>query len=72
MARPQEVRAFQWKHLMLEPVPMFRMTEYKAKNRRKRENKRHDRKILLDSFVVKMLARLMQRRAVQPDEFVPV
>jgi integrase len=35
IARPQEVRALQWKHLVLEPVPMFVLTDFKAKKRRK-------------------------------------
>jgi hypothetical protein len=38
IARPQEVRAFQWKHLVYEPVPMFVLRDFKAKKRRKNKN----------------------------------
>ena len=33
IARPQEVRAFQWKHLVYQPVPMFVLRDFKAKQR---------------------------------------
>jgi hypothetical protein len=41
IARPQEVRALQWKHLVLEPVPMFVLADFKAKKRRKDRRSAH-------------------------------
>src|SRR5262245_61846462 len=35
IARPQEVRALQWKHLLLQPYPLFELRDFKAKSRRK-------------------------------------
>jgi integrase len=57
IARPQEVRALRWKYLLLEPVPMFVLTDFKAKERRK---DRHTavRRILLDDVMVGLLEEL--------------
>ena len=69
IARPQEVRALQWKHLVLEPVPMFVLTDFKAKQRRK-DRKTAVRRILLDDTMVKLLEELAARCRPRPDDFV--
>ncbi len=69
IARPQEVRALQWKHLVLEPVPMFVLTDFKAKKRRK-DRKTAVRRILLDDTMVKLLEELAKKRKPRPDDFV--
>ena len=70
IARPQEVRAFRWKHLILEPVPMFELKNYKAKRLRKKATRRRTRKFPLDSFMLRLLARLTAERNPAPDDFV--
>jgi integrase len=69
LARPQEVRALQWKHLALQPVPMFVLADFKARARRK---DRHTaaRRILLDDDMVGLLERLAAQRSPRPDDFV--
>jgi integrase len=69
IARPQEVRALQWKHLVLEPVPMFVLTDFKAKQRRK-DRKTAIRRILLDDTMVKLLEEFAQKHRPHPDDFV--
>ena len=69
IARPQEVRAFQWKHLVLTPVPMFVLTDFKAKQRRK-DRKTAVRRILLDNTMVELLEQLVAKRLSRPDDFV--
>ena len=70
LARPQEVRAFQWKHLVLDPVPMIELKDYKAKRLRKKSAKRQSRRFPLDAFMVRMLTRLARECDPTPDEFV--
>jgi integrase len=69
IARPQEVRALQWKHLVLEPVPMFVLTDFKAKQRRK-DRKIAVRRILLDETMVKLVEEPAAKRRPGPDDFV--
>jgi len=68
IARPQEVRAFQWKHLVYSPVPMFVLREFKAKNRRK--DKVAVRMIPLDNRMLRLLNRLACKRHPAPNDFV--
>ena len=68
IARPQEVRAFQWKHLAYEPAPMFVLRDFKAKNRRK--DKAAVRMIALDDRLLRLLNRLARNRSILPDDFV--
>lgn len=70
IARPQEVRAFQWKHLTLEPVPMFQLKDYKAKRLRKKSKQKQTRKFPLDNFMLRLLARLAEAHEPDPDAFV--
>lgn len=70
IARPQEVRAFQWKHLILEPVPMLELREYKAKKLRKETSRRETRKFPLDRFMLRLLARLAGKQSPAPEDFV--
>jgi integrase len=69
IARPQEVRAFQWKHLVYEPVPMFMLRDFKAKKRRK-DKKTAVRVIPLDDRMLRLLNRLARKRHPSPDHFV--
>src|SRR5262245_3508172 len=69
IARPQEVRALQWKHLVLEPVPVFVLTDFKAKKRRK-DRQTAVRRILLDDTMVQLLGELARKRQPRPDDFV--
>ena len=69
MARPQEVRALQWKHLVLTPVPMFVLNDFKAKQRRQ-DRKTALRRILLDNTMVQLLEELATKRVPSPDEYV--
>jgi hypothetical protein len=34
IARPQEIRALRWEHLIYKPAPMFALKDFKAKKRR--------------------------------------
>jgi integrase len=68
IARPQEVRAFQWKHLVYEPVPMFVLRDFKAKERRK--DKAAVRTIPLDDRMLRLLNRLARGRHPSPEDFV--
>jgi integrase len=69
IARPQEVRALQWKHLVLEPVPMFVLTDFKAKKRRK-DRKTAVRRIVLDETMVKLLEAMAEKRHPSPDDYI--
>jgi len=69
IARPQEVRALQWKHLLATPVPAFVLHDFKAKNRRK-DRKTAVRIIPLDGRMQRLVARLAQRRHAAPDDHV--
>lgn len=68
ITRPQEVRAFQWKHLVYEPVPMFVLKDFKAKNRRK--DKMTVRQIPLDDRMLRLLNRLARKRRPSPEDYV--
>jgi integrase len=68
LARPQEVRALQWKQLADQPVPMFVLRDFKAKKRRK--DKASVRLIPLDDRLLRLLNRLANRRKPHPDEYV--
>ncbi|MBL8792424.1 MAG: tyrosine-type recombinase/integrase [Planctomycetia bacterium] len=69
IARPQEVRALQWKHLTIEPVPAFVLRDFKAKNRRK-DRKTAVRIIPLDDRMQRLLSRLARKRRPSPDDHV--
>ena len=69
IARPQEIRAVQWQHLALEPVPMFVLKDFKAKQRRK-DRKTAVRRILLDEPMVALLEELARGRNPSPEDFV--
>jgi integrase len=69
IARPQEIRAVQWKHLTLEPVPMFVLRDFKAKKRRK-NRKTAVRRILLDETMVALLEQFAQECDPSPEDFV--
>ena len=69
IARPQEVRALQWKHLVLEPVPLFVLTDFKARRRRK-DRKTAVRRIVLDKTMVELLEGLARSRKPRPEDFV--
>lgn len=69
IARPQEVRSLQWKHLVLVPVPMFVLTDFKAKKRRK-DRKTAVRRIMLDQTMVTLLERLAEQRKPSPEDFI--
>lgn len=69
IARPQEVRAFQWKHLTYQPVPMFTLRDFKSKKRRK-DRKTAVRVIPLDDRMLRLLNRLARKRQPSPDDFV--
>ena len=62
IARPQEVRAFRWKHLVYEPVPMFVLRDFKAKMRRR--DKAIARMVPLDDRLLRLLNRLAQAAAL--------
>lgn len=68
IARPQEIRAVQWKHLVSEPVPMFVLRDFKAKKRRK--DKAAVRLIPLDDRMLRLLARLAKRQPASPEDFI--
>jgi integrase len=68
LARPQEIRALQWKHLREDPTPTFVLTEFKAKNRMK--DKQALRRIQLDGRMLRMLDRLKNRQPHGPNDFV--
>jgi integrase len=68
IARPQEVRACQWKHLTYDPVPMFVLREFKAKDRRK--DRAAVRLIPLDDRVLRLLNRLARGRQPSPEDHV--
>lgn len=68
LARPQEVRSLQWKHLVLEPVPMFVLTDFKARQRRT-DRQTAVRRILLDGAMLKLLEGLAAPDP-QPDDHV--
>jgi integrase len=69
IARPQEVRALQWKHLTYEPAPMFILREFKARKRRK-DRKTAVRTIPLDDRMLRLLNRLARKRKPAPEDFV--
>jgi integrase len=69
IARPQEVRAFQWKHLVNHPVPIFLLRDFKAKQCRK-DNKTAIRVIPLDDRMLRLLNRLARKRQPCPEDFV--
>jgi integrase len=69
IARPQEVRSLQWKHLALEPVPMFALSDFKAKKRRK-DRKNAVRRIMLDETMVALLERLAEHGKPSPEHFI--
>ena len=69
IARPQEVRALQWKHLTLEPAAMFVLTEFKAKKRRK-DRATAVRRILLDDAMVELLEEMAAARKPKPEDYV--
>jgi integrase len=68
IARPQEVRAVQWKHLVYEPVPMFVLRDFKAKDRRK--EKAAVRTIPLDDRMLRLLKRLARKSQPAIDDYV--
>ncbi|HKB42312.1 MAG TPA: site-specific integrase [Gemmataceae bacterium] len=68
IARPQEVRAFRWKYLAVEPVPVFVLRDFKGKKRRK--DKAGARIIPLDDRMLRLLNRLARKRKPAPDDFV--
>ena len=68
VARPQEVRAFQWKHLVEEPDPAFVLTAFKA--RRLRKDRKSLRVIALDSVVMRFIKRWQKERNPAPDDFI--
>ena len=68
IARPQEVRALRWRHLVYRPVPVFVLTEFKA--RRRRKDKTAVRIIPLDDRMLRLLNRLARKRPPAPDDFV--
>jgi integrase len=69
IARPQEVRAFQWKHLAYQPEPMFVLKDFKARKRRK-DRKTAARAAPLDDRMLRLLNRLARKRTPAPDDFV--
>ena len=68
IARPQEIRLIQWKHLLYEPTPMFVLKDFKAKKRRK--EKTAVRIIPLDDRMVRLLNRIAKRRKPNPEDFI--
>lgn len=68
IARPQEVRAVQWKHLVYEPVPMFVLKEFKARDRRK--DKMAVRMIPLDDRMLRLLNRLARKVRPSPEQHI--
>jgi hypothetical protein len=68
IARPQGVRAFQWKHLTTAPVPMFVLRDFKARKRRK--DKAAVRMFPLDGRMLRLLARLARGGPPSPEGFV--
>jgi integrase len=69
IARPQEVRALQWEHLIYEPVPVFVLRDFKGKKRRKDKNTAV-RVIPLDARMLRLLNRLARKRSPAPEDFV--
>lgn len=69
IARPQEIRAVRWKHLLLAPHPMFELRDFKAKARRK-DRLVARRRIPLDDRMLRPLNRLAARRNPAPDDHV--
>ena len=70
IARPQEIRSLQWKFFSASPVPMFMLIDFKGKQMRN-DGVEH-RPILLDSRMMRLLARIARRRPPEPNEFVLV
>ena len=68
IARPQEIRALRWKHLVYDPTPMFVLKDFKAKKRRK--DKTAVRMILLDDRMLRLLNRIARKRKPTPEGFV--
>jgi integrase len=68
IARPQEIRALQWKHFVREPVPHFVLEEFKGKNLRKEDA--GPRIIPVDDRLLRLLNRLQLRRNATPQDFV--
>jgi integrase len=69
IARPQEVRAVRWKHLLLQPYPMFELRDFKAKSRRT-DRQVARRRIPLDDRMLRLLGRMASRRNPSPDDHV--
>lgn len=69
IARPQEIRVLRWRHLMLEPTPVFVLREFKAKQRRK-DRQTAVRLIAVDDRLLRLLNRLARKRKPAPDDFV--
>lgn len=69
IARPQEVRVLQWKHLVLAPVPMFVLPDFEARKRRK-DRKTAVRRIFLDETIIKLLEEIAEHRKPRREDFV--
>ena len=68
IARPQEVRALQWKHLRVEPVPAFVLTDFKAKELRRDDV--DERIIPLDARMLRLLKRIARSQVPTPNGYV--
>ena len=66
IARPQEIRALRWKDLPTQPHPMFERRDFKAKSRRKDRHAAR-RRIPLDDWMLRLLARLVAVRKPLPE-----
>ena len=61
MARPREIREVRWQHLVMEPIPMLVLRDFKARNRRK-DRQTAVRRIILTPFMVELLKNLKEKR----------
>lgn len=68
VARPQEIRALRWRHLVPGPFPAFMLDEFKGKQLRKDQDGL--RVIVVDRRLARLLTRLARRHRTQPDDFV--
>ena len=68
IARPQELRVCQWKHLVEQPEPAFILTDFKARHLRK--EKKSKRIIPLDCTVMRFIDRWRREQAPALDDFV--
>jgi len=59
----------QWKHLVLDPVPLFVLTDFKSKKQRK-DRTTAVRRILLDAVMVELLETVAQKRQPRPADHV--